>query len=136
MLDSTGRTPLTARLLGGDLPGTTAICTTERSPPAWRAAVQERGAEVLVLPQREGRVDLEALLDELGRRRVTSLLVEGGAQVHGAFFDAGLVDRVVAFVAPLLIGGSGGARGRWGARGRPPLGGASPAAAGGAPGGG
>ncbi|HEX2326619.1 MAG TPA: bifunctional diaminohydroxyphosphoribosylaminopyrimidine deaminase/5-amino-6-(5-phosphoribosylamino)uracil reductase RibD [Chloroflexota bacterium] len=105
VLDSTGRTPLTARLLGGELPGRTAICTTEQSPPAWRAAVEERGAEVLVLPQREGKVDLEALLDELGRRRVTSLLVEGGARVHGAFFDAGLVDRVVAFVAPLLIGG-------------------------------
>ena len=50
-------------------------------------------------------MDLDALLDELGRRRVTSLLVEGGARVHGAFFDAGLVDQVVAFIAPLIIGG-------------------------------
>jgi diaminohydroxyphosphoribosylaminopyrimidine deaminase/5-amino-6-(5-phosphoribosylamino)uracil reductase len=105
VLDSTGRTPLSARLLGGDLPGKTALCTTEQSSPAWRAAVEGRGVEVLLLPAREGRVDLETLLDELGRRRVTSLLVEGGAQVHGAFFDAGLVDRVVAFVAPLVIGG-------------------------------
>jgi diaminohydroxyphosphoribosylaminopyrimidine deaminase / 5-amino-6-(5-phosphoribosylamino)uracil reductase len=105
VLDSTGRTPLSARLLGGDLPGKTALCTTEQSPPEWRAAVEGRGVEVLLLPAREGRVDLRALLDELGRRRVTSLLVEGGARVHGAFFDAGLVDRVVAFVAPLVIGG-------------------------------
>jgi diaminohydroxyphosphoribosylaminopyrimidine deaminase/5-amino-6-(5-phosphoribosylamino)uracil reductase len=107
VLDSTGRTPLAARLLGRDLPGRTAICTTERSAPAWRGAVAAAGAEVLVLPEREGRVDPEALLDALGRRGVTSLLVEGGATVHGAFFDAGLVDRVVAFVAPLVIGGAG-----------------------------
>ena len=43
VLDSSGRTPLTARLLGGDLPGKTAICTTEQSPPAWRAAVAGEG---------------------------------------------------------------------------------------------
>jgi diaminohydroxyphosphoribosylaminopyrimidine deaminase/5-amino-6-(5-phosphoribosylamino)uracil reductase len=107
VLDSTGRTPLGARLLGRDLPGRTVICTTERSAPAWRGAVAAAGAEVLVLPERGGRVDPEALLDALGRRGVTSLLVEGGATVHGAFFDAGLVDRVVAFVAPLVIGGTG-----------------------------
>jgi diaminohydroxyphosphoribosylaminopyrimidine deaminase/5-amino-6-(5-phosphoribosylamino)uracil reductase len=106
VLDSTGRTPQGARLLGPDLPGRTAICTTERSSPAWREAVAA-GAEVLVLPEREGRVDPEALLVALGQRGVTSLLVEGGATVHGAFFDAGLVDRVVAFVAPLVIGGAG-----------------------------
>ena len=63
-----------------------------------------------MLPQRDGRVDLDALLDELGRRKVTSLLVEGGAAVHGAFFDAGLPDEALAFLAPLIVGGGGGAR--------------------------
>lgn len=107
VLDSTGRTPLGARLLAGDLPGATAICTTARAAPAWRAAVAAAGAEVLVLPQRDGRVDLDALLDELGRRKVTSLLVEGGAAVHGAFFDAGLPDEALAYLAPLIVGGGG-----------------------------
>jgi diaminohydroxyphosphoribosylaminopyrimidine deaminase/5-amino-6-(5-phosphoribosylamino)uracil reductase len=123
VLDSTGRTPPGARLLDPALPGTTAVCTTERSAPAWRAAVAAAGAEVLLLPQRDGRVDLEALLDALGRRRVTSLLVEGGAAVHGAFFDAGLPDEVRAFIAPLIVGG-GGAPGPVGGRGPAALAGA------------
>jgi diaminohydroxyphosphoribosylaminopyrimidine deaminase/5-amino-6-(5-phosphoribosylamino)uracil reductase len=107
VLDSRGRTPLAARLLRSDLPGRTTICTTERAPGAWRAAVAGQGAEVWLLPEAGGRVDLRALLTGLGRREVTSLLVEGGATVHGAFFDADLVDRVLAFIAPLIIGGEG-----------------------------
>jgi diaminohydroxyphosphoribosylaminopyrimidine deaminase/5-amino-6-(5-phosphoribosylamino)uracil reductase len=54
----------------------------------------------------DGRVDLAALLETLGARGCISLLAEGGAEVHGALFDAGLVDRVVAFIAPRVIGGS------------------------------
>jgi diaminohydroxyphosphoribosylaminopyrimidine deaminase/5-amino-6-(5-phosphoribosylamino)uracil reductase len=63
-------------------------------------------AETLVLPGREdGRVGLGPLLDELGKRGVLSLLVEGGADVHASFFAEGLVDRVQAYIAPILIGG-------------------------------
>jgi diaminohydroxyphosphoribosylaminopyrimidine deaminase/5-amino-6-(5-phosphoribosylamino)uracil reductase len=63
-------------------------------------------AEVLVLPAGpDGRVPLEPLLDELGKRGILSVLVEGGAEVHGSFFEAGLVDKVHAYVAPRLIGG-------------------------------
>ncbi|MDE2838148.1 MAG: dihydrofolate reductase family protein [Chloroflexota bacterium] len=53
------------------------------------------------------RVDLPALLAELGARDVMSLLVEGGAALHGSLFEAGLVDKVIAFVAPVVIGGDG-----------------------------
>jgi diaminohydroxyphosphoribosylaminopyrimidine deaminase/5-amino-6-(5-phosphoribosylamino)uracil reductase len=58
----------------------------------------------LVLPSPEGRVDLNALVDELGKRGCTGVLVEGGSRLLGGFFDAGLVDKVVAFVAPKLFG--------------------------------
>ena len=51
--------------------------------------------------------ELEATLTELAQRGVTSLLVEGGATVLGSFLDAGLVDRVAAFVAPMVVGGAG-----------------------------
>lgn len=61
--------------------------------------------EIIRLPFYEGRVDLQLLLEELTRREITSLLVEGGSQVLGAFKDAGLGDRVYAFIAPKLIGG-------------------------------
>jgi diaminohydroxyphosphoribosylaminopyrimidine deaminase / 5-amino-6-(5-phosphoribosylamino)uracil reductase len=63
-------------------------------------------AEVLRLPAAaDGRVSLPALLDELGKRGMLSLLVEGGAEVHASFFAEGLVDKVYAYVAPRLIGG-------------------------------
>ena len=73
----------------------------------WRQALSARGAEGLLLPDRDGRVDLRALLEELGRREVTSVFVEGGAALLGSLFGEGLVDKVYAFIAPKVIGGSG-----------------------------
>lgn len=63
-------------------------------------------AEVVQLPATEaGRVRLADLLDELGRRNLLSVLVEGGGELHAGMFEAGLVDKVYAYVAPKLIGG-------------------------------
>ena len=63
-------------------------------------------AEVLKLPATDsGRVSLPDLLDELGRRNLISLLIEGGGEVHAAFFAEGLVDKIYAYIAPKLIGG-------------------------------
>jgi diaminohydroxyphosphoribosylaminopyrimidine deaminase/5-amino-6-(5-phosphoribosylamino)uracil reductase len=101
--DSRGRTPVTARVLDG--PGGALLATTEASSARWRQQMTEAGAEVLVLPDIERRVDVTALLRVLGERQTLSLLVEGGGELLGSFFDAGLVDKVHAFVAPLVIGG-------------------------------
>ena len=107
VLDSRARTPPDSRLLDPALPGRTTLCLTAAAPAARVAALRARGADLLVLPaDANGRLDLAALTAELGRRGVMSLLVEGGATVHGAFLAAGLVDRVTAYVAPLLIGGA------------------------------
>jgi diaminohydroxyphosphoribosylaminopyrimidine deaminase/5-amino-6-(5-phosphoribosylamino)uracil reductase len=63
-------------------------------------------AEVLRLPaEADDRVSLPALLDELGRRNLLSLLVEGGGELHAALFNQGLVDKAYAYVAPVVIGG-------------------------------
>lgn len=94
VLDSHLRTSAHARLVGPN----TLIATTIPGEIA--------GVEVMQLPaDQDGRVALTALLDELGRRGILSLLVEGGATVHGAFFDQELVDGVTAYLAPLIIGG-------------------------------
>lgn len=69
------------------------------------ADLREAGCEVLELPADAGRPSVAALLAELGRRRMTNLLVEGGAEVFGAFLDARLVDEVHVFVAPVIVGG-------------------------------
>ncbi len=104
--DSRGRAPLQSRVFDPALPGKTALATTSAAPSAHRAALTARGVEVWELPAAEdGRVSLTALLDEIGRRGMLTLLVEGGSELLGAFFAEKLVDRVWAFVAPIIIGG-------------------------------
>ena len=64
------------------------------------------GADALLrMPLRDGGVDLAALMDELGTRKVTSLMIEGGGTTLAAAFDAGIVDKVLFFVAPKIAGG-------------------------------
>jgi diaminohydroxyphosphoribosylaminopyrimidine deaminase/5-amino-6-(5-phosphoribosylamino)uracil reductase len=63
------------------------------------------GVRILRCPDRNGRVDLEALLRELGKEQMTNLLVEGGGHVMGEFFDRRTVDEVRIFIAPKLFGG-------------------------------
>ena len=104
ILDSTLRVPPGARVLAPD--GTpVVVATTERVDPGVRRALEARGAEVFTAGGVDGRVDLRALLRHLARRDVLSVLVEGGSAVLGAFADAGLIDKVVAFVGPLIVGG-------------------------------
>jgi len=105
VVDSRGRTPSGARLLGvGDR--SPVIALTERASPARRQRLQRAGADVWVLPSREGRVDLGALAGRLAEQGANSLLVEGGGTVAASALAAGLVDRVYFLVAPLILGGA------------------------------
>jgi diaminohydroxyphosphoribosylaminopyrimidine deaminase/5-amino-6-(5-phosphoribosylamino)uracil reductase len=104
VLDSSLRIPPAARMLERD--GTpVVVATTSRSLEEARRTIEALGAEIIVADGPGGRVDLSAVLAELGRRGITSLLIEGGGTVHGAAFDAGLVDKVLVFVAPIILGG-------------------------------
>ena len=104
VLDSTLRIPPNARALGRD--GTRVIvATTTRSRAEARRVLEGLGAEVIVVDGPAGRVDLRGLCAELARRGIMSLLIEGGGTVHGACIAAGLVDKVLAFVAPVILGG-------------------------------
>ncbi len=104
VVDSALRTPAHARLLRADEPGGSVLIVAARDDPARRAALTAAGAEVLLLPGADGRVDLRALLDELGRRGVNELHVEAGAALNGALLAAGLVDEWLAYLAPLALG--------------------------------
>jgi diaminohydroxyphosphoribosylaminopyrimidine deaminase/5-amino-6-(5-phosphoribosylamino)uracil reductase len=83
----------------------TVVATTVAAPAARRSALREAGAEVVELPGADGRVDLKALLQELARRPVTSVLLEGGAELAASMLAAGLVDKVICFIAPKIVGG-------------------------------
>ncbi len=102
VLDSRGRLPPTSQLARTARETPTLVVTADDPPPALLAA----GCAVLRLPACHGRPSVPALLDEFGRRRLTNVLVEGGAGVLGAFLDAGQADEVHVFVAPLLAGGA------------------------------
>lgn len=104
--DSRGRVPLSARVFDPNLSGHTVLATTAAVSPAHCVELAARGVEIWTLPaDSQGRVSLSALLDEIGRRGMLMLLVEGGSELLGAFFAGKLVDRVWAFIAPLIIGG-------------------------------
>ena len=99
VLDSHGRMPRDAEMLG--VPGGTLVAVAGD----YNGIIRE-GAETVRMPAGIGGVDLRALLALLGRRDITNVLVEGGGATIGALFDLKLVDKVVAFVAPVIIGGS------------------------------
>ncbi len=103
IVDSQGRTPPTARVFSG--PGKVLLALGKHVKPAEKKAFTEVGAELLELPSEEGLVDLERLLKALAEREITSVLVEGGGILLGSLFDRKLVDKVIAFVAPVIIGG-------------------------------
>lgn len=105
VLDSRGRLPPTARLIAAGTRGRALVAVTSAASPAATRSLEAAGASVVRLAARETRVDVAALLAELAAREVRGVLVEGGGEVHAAFLDAGLVDRVVVFVAPRLLGG-------------------------------
>lgn len=101
VLDPRGRTPPAAKMLG--LPGRTIIVTHD-ADRARSDALARAGAELVVLPGAEHSIDLEALVRLLAGHEVNELLVEAGATLAGAFVEAGLVDELVLYVAPLLLG--------------------------------
>ncbi|MCC7020594.1 MAG: bifunctional diaminohydroxyphosphoribosylaminopyrimidine deaminase/5-amino-6-(5-phosphoribosylamino)uracil reductase RibD [Ardenticatenales bacterium] len=104
VLDSTGRVPLWSRVF--DVTEAPTLVVTVKMPAGRAAELRERGVEVVeAAGDSDGRVDIAALLDILGRRGALHVLVEGGAAVHGSFVAARAVDAVWAVVAPVIVGG-------------------------------
>lgn len=104
VVDSSLRTPVEAQLLRE--PGSVLIAHAEA--PAQRAsALREAGAELLKLPAADGRVDLSALLGRLAERGINEVLAETGATLAGALWLSGLVDELVLYQAPTLLGSLG-----------------------------
>lgn len=105
VVDSRLRTPFKAQVLAQQDKAKTIIATTPAAPAARRSIMKKKGIEILTLPALQGRVSLPALLQELGRLGILSLLVEGGSEINAAFLKEKLVNRVCLYIAPLLLGG-------------------------------
>jgi diaminohydroxyphosphoribosylaminopyrimidine deaminase/5-amino-6-(5-phosphoribosylamino)uracil reductase len=99
VVDSRLATPPSARILAGG-----ALIACAQAEHARRCELKAVGAEVIELPDANGRVDLERLLTELGRRGVNEVHVEAGATLNGALLAGGWVDEWLAYVAPTVLG--------------------------------
>ncbi len=102
--DSNLRTPLSSRIVRSavDIPTILATtCMDELKQKPFREACMD----VLVVPERGGRLDLEALMDSLGQRQISSILLEGGSRLNYSAMEAGIVDKVQAYIAPRIFGG-------------------------------
>jgi diaminohydroxyphosphoribosylaminopyrimidine deaminase/5-amino-6-(5-phosphoribosylamino)uracil reductase len=101
--DGKGRIQADARIFS--VPGKVLVAVGKSVETEKKESLIKAGAELLELPSEGGRVSLEELLRVLGKREITSILVEGGGILIGSLFDSGLVDKVTAFIAPIIIGG-------------------------------
>jgi diaminohydroxyphosphoribosylaminopyrimidine deaminase/5-amino-6-(5-phosphoribosylamino)uracil reductase len=105
VVDSQLRTSPGARIFKQQKEAPTIIATTRRAADERRRPFEEKGIEVLEIGEdRAGRVDLHMLLTVLGKREISSLLVEGGAAVITAFLREKLADRLVVILAPKIAG--------------------------------
>ena len=110
IFDSVARTSPSARLFEADVHGQPArviIFCTDKAGKDRLAALEARGAEVVLLQEQGGRPDINTALRELAERGLNSVLLEGGGTLAWAFMEARAIDKVAWFVAPMLIGGTG-----------------------------
>ena len=104
VLDTFARTPLAAKVLDTAISKT--IMVVGREAPIKRTeAFLRKGAQVLTVKDRDGRIDVKELLKKLGEMKITSLLVEGGGEVNASFLSAKAVDKTHFCVAPKIFGG-------------------------------
>jgi diaminohydroxyphosphoribosylaminopyrimidine deaminase/5-amino-6-(5-phosphoribosylamino)uracil reductase len=107
VLDSHASLSVESQLVrtAGDVP--LMVAAAAGAPPENRAKLSAAGCEVLECPGSNHAQRLAWLLDELGRRRMTNVLVEGGGRLLGALFELGQIDEIHAFIAPRIVGGAG-----------------------------
>ena len=103
LVDSELRTPLDSALF--DEAGAVLVATTAQQNDAWNK-LEARGAELVRLEGSDGRTDLSLLVRELGRRGVNEVLVEAGATLAAGFLEQGLIDELIVFIAPVVLGSS------------------------------
>jgi diaminohydroxyphosphoribosylaminopyrimidine deaminase/5-amino-6-(5-phosphoribosylamino)uracil reductase len=103
VVDSKGKVPPAAHVF--EPPGEALVAVTTPLDPARKEGLENAGAEVVELPAKDGSVDMAEFLKLLGRREIVNILVEGGGKLLGSLFDEALVDKVVAFISPIIIGG-------------------------------
>ena len=105
VVDTKGNVPLEANVLKCDKETKTIIVTTELASNEKIKKIEQKGAEVLLTPLRDNKVDLPFLIKSLGERKIDSVLIEGGSTLNQSLLQEGLVDKIITFIAPKIVGG-------------------------------
>jgi diaminohydroxyphosphoribosylaminopyrimidine deaminase/5-amino-6-(5-phosphoribosylamino)uracil reductase len=106
VLDSQLRAPPDSRMVAS-CQGDVLIASTSAANPERRKMLESRGVEVVECDGPDGRVSLRLLVEELARRKILSLMVEGGSKVNWAFLESGIADKIFFYYAPKILGGVG-----------------------------
>ncbi|MBI4686819.1 MAG: bifunctional diaminohydroxyphosphoribosylaminopyrimidine deaminase/5-amino-6-(5-phosphoribosylamino)uracil reductase RibD [Nitrospirae bacterium] len=104
IVDSKLQIPLTAKLLKHK-DGKTIIATTNNADKEKIRQLKNYGVQILKVKNKNRMVDLKALMKELGRLHIMSVLIEGGSSINASALSSGIVDKILFFVAPKIIGG-------------------------------
>lgn len=104
ILDSRLSIPLDSRVLS-HRDKKTIIVTTKKADKEKIRAVEDTENRVMVAKEKDGRVDIINLMDELGRLDIVSLMIEGGSSISASAISEGIVDKVMFFISPMIIGG-------------------------------
>ncbi|MBI5025665.1 MAG: bifunctional diaminohydroxyphosphoribosylaminopyrimidine deaminase/5-amino-6-(5-phosphoribosylamino)uracil reductase RibD [Nitrospirae bacterium] len=105
IIDSFLRIPLDAKVLIHNSDAKTIIATTRDAEEEKINSLKARGGNILVIKDINGKVDLRALMKELGKLDITSVMIEGGSSINASALQSGIVDKVMFFTAPKIIGG-------------------------------
>ncbi len=105
VLDSHGRTHTDARIFNPESEAGVIVAVTPAAPSENIDALEKAGAEVIIVPDAHSKVSFKHLMEILGKREITSVLIEGGSEINASALATGVVDKVMCFIAPKLIGG-------------------------------
>ena len=105
IVDTKGNIPLDAKVLQCDENTKTIVATTESAGDEKIKDIEKTGAEVIITPSKDNRVDLSYLMRSLGEKKIDSILLEGGSSLNYSALKEGIVDKVISFIAPKIIGG-------------------------------
>lgn len=105
VLDSHARTPTSAKIFNPESEADVILAVTPLAFASNIALLKVTGAEILEIPAKDGKVCIKTLMETLGARGITSVMIEGGGEVNSSALLSGIVDKVVCFVAPKFIGG-------------------------------
>jgi len=105
IVDNLARLPLRAKAVNRASTAPTILAVSQTAPRGKLEALEREGVQVIVVENSPRRVSLERLMEALGKRGILSVMIEGGAEINASALREGVVDKVLVFLAPILIGG-------------------------------